>query len=33
MPGLGILLFFALIVVIFGLRVVNQYERKVLFTL
>ena len=33
MWGLWILLFFALIVVICGLRVVNQYERKVLFTL
>ena len=33
MWGIGVLLFFILIIVICGLRVVNQYERKVLFTL
>ena len=33
MWGLWILLFFILVIIICGLRVVNQYERKVLFTL
>ena len=33
MWGLGILLFFVIVIIISGLRVVNQYERKVLFTL